>query len=137
MAKIKFDVGQYEFRVKRSRTGLGLFTADPIARGRCVVEYTGCVLSKEEEYTSNSKYLFEVNRNKTIDGRGKSNIARYINHSCRPNCEIEISRGRVYVMAKRAIKPGEELFYDYGPEYFAKHIRPKACKCAKCFPPPE
>lgn len=136
MAKRKFEIGTHEFKVRRSRTGLGLFTVGPIERGRCVVEYKGRVLSKEEEYTSNSKYLFEVTKNKTIDGRDKTNIARYINHSCRPNCEIEIWRGRVYVMAKRAIKPGEELFYDYGPEYFAKHIRPKACKCAKCFPDP-
>src|SRR5665213_3462439 len=125
MAKRKFAIAKYELVVRRSRTGRGLFTVDPIERGRCIVEYTGRVLSEAEEYTSNSKYLFAVNKRKTIDGREKTNIARYINHACRPNCEIEIWRGCIYVMAKRTIKPGEELFYDYGAEYFNEHIRPK------------
>ena len=135
MAKRKFAIGEFELVVsRRSRTGRGLFTVDPIERGRCIVEYTGRVLSEAEEYTSNSKYLFAVNKRKTIDGRKKTNIARYINHSCRPNCEIEIWRGCIYVMAKRAIKPGEELFYDYDTEYFNEHIRPRGCKCSKCTP---
>lgn len=132
MAKRKFAIAKYELVVRRSRTGRGLFTVDPIERGRCIVEYTGRVLSEAEEYTSNSKYLFAVNKRKTIDGREKTNIASYINHACRPNCEIEIWRGRIYVMAKRTIKPGEELFYDYDTEYFSEHIRPKGCKCSKC-----
>jgi hypothetical protein len=134
MAKGKFAIGDYQLAVRRSRTGRGLFTVGPIEKGRCVVEYTGRVLSEAETYTSRSKYLFAVSTRKTIDGRAKSNIARYINHSCRPNCEVEISRGRVYILARRAIKPGEELFYDYGTEYLDQHIRPKGCKCAKCMP---
>jgi len=120
--------------VRRTRTGRGLVTADPIERGRCIVEYKGRVLSPTEEWTSKSKYLFAINKRTTIDGREKTNIARYINHSCRPNCEIEIWRGCVYVMAKRAIKPGEELFYDYGADYFNRLIRPKGCKCPQCSP---
>lgn len=134
MAKRKFAIGDYDLVVKRSRAGCGLFTRDPIEKGRCIVEYTGRVLSKAEEYTTRSKYLFEVSKRTTIDGRDRSNTARYINHSCRPNCEVEIWRGRVYVMAKRAIKPGEELAYDYGREYFNEYIRPKGCRCAKCSP---
>jgi SET domain-containing protein len=132
MPKRKFAIGEYDLTVKRSRAGRGLFTTGPIERGRCVVEYTGRVLSEAETYTNNSKYLFAISDNKMIDGRGKSNAARYINHSCRPNCEIEIWRGRAYIMAKRAIKPGEELSYDYGTEYFDEHIRPRGCKCSKC-----
>jgi len=134
MPKGKFAIGEYELVVKRSRAGRGLFTLGPIERGRCVVEYTGRVLSEAEMYTNNSKYLFGISEKKTIDGRGKTNAARYINHSCRPNCEIETWRGRAYIMAKRAIKPGEELSYDYGTEYFDEHIRPKGCKCLKCSP---
>jgi SET domain-containing protein len=134
MAKRKFAMGGYALFVRRSRTGRGLFTGDPIERGRCIAEYTGRILSEEETYVSKSKYLFAVNKTKTIDGWLKTNIARYINHSCRPNCEIEIWRGRIYVMAKRAIKPGEELFYDYDTEYFDAHIRPKGCLCSKCSP---
>jgi SET domain-containing protein len=134
MASGKFAIAEYALVVRRSRTGRGLFTDDPIERGRCIVEYAGRVISRAEEYTSNSKFLFVVNKRKTIDGWEKTNIARYINHSCQPNCEIEIWRGRVYVMAKHAIKPGEELFYDYDTEYFNAHIRPKGCKCSKCSP---
>jgi SET domain-containing protein len=134
MAKRKFALGEYALVVRRSRTGRGLFTADPIERGRCIIEYTGRVLAEAETYASTSKYLFAVNERKTIDGFCKTNLARYINHSCRPNCEIQIWRGRIYVMAKRAIKPGEELFYDYDTEYFDAHIRPKGCLCSKCSP---
>ena len=132
MKKSKFSIEDYELVVRRSRTGLGLFTESPIGKGRCVVEYTGRLLTPAEEYTSTSKYLFAVSKKKTIDGRDRSNIARYINHACRPNCEIEIWRGRIYVLAKRAIKPGEELTYDYDVEYFDEHIRPKGCKCGAC-----
>ncbi len=134
MAKRKFEPGDYRLAVRRSRAGLGLFTVDPIERDRCIVEYTGRLLERAEEFTSRSKYLFEVSARKTIDGRAKSNLARYINHSCRPNCVIEIRRGRVFVMAKRAIRPGEELGYNYGAEYFNHHIGPKGCRCAKCAP---
>ena len=134
MAKTKFAIGEYALVVHRSRTGRGLFAGDPIERGACIVEYVGRVLDKAEECSSKSKYLFALSKRKTLDGREKTNIARYINHSCRPNCEIEISQGRIYVMAKRAIEPGEELFYDYDTEYFNAHIRPKGCKCSKCAP---
>lgn len=130
----KFTLGDLDLKVKRSRAGLGLFAQEPIAKGACVVEYTGRQISKDEEYTINSKYLFEVTQKKTIDGSPRSNTARYINHSCRPNCEIEIWRGHVYIMAKRNIKAGEELAYDYGKEYFDEYIKPKGCRCLKCSP---
>jgi len=134
MAKRKFDLGDFQLEVKRSRTGLGLFTLGPIAKGSCVVEYTGRLISESEVYASRSKYLFEVSAKKTIDGRGKGNLARYVNHSCRPNCEAEIWRGRVFVMARRAIKAGEELAYNYGADYFTRYIQPKGCRCLKCSP---
>lgn len=130
----KFTPGGYDLRVKRSKTGLGLFTFSPIKKGKCVIEYTGKVLTKQEEEDSNSLYLFEVSKTKTIDGATRTNTARYINHSCRPNCEIDIYKGRVYVMAKRNIKEGEELTYDYDKEYFNAYIKPKGCKCRKCAP---
>ena len=130
--KKKFEVGNYKLQVKRSRTGLGLFTLEPIKKGACIIEYTGRVVSKKEEYTSRSKYLFAINRNKTIDGAIRSNTARYINHSCAPNCEIDIYWQRVFVFAKKNIKAGEELNYDYDTDYFDEHIKAKGCKCHKC-----
>jgi SET domain-containing protein len=97
-----------------------------------LIEYFGRELSKEEQYTSRSKYLFEINSKKTIDGTVRENIARYINHSCKPNCEVEIKKGRVLIFSKRKIKKGEELSYDYGKEYWNEHIKPIGCKCSAC-----
>lgn len=130
----KFTPGDFKLIVRRSYAGLGLVTESAIPKGACVVEYWGRTLTADEENTSNSKYLFAISEKKTIDGAPRANIARYINHSCRPNCEPEIYRGHVYIMAKRAIKPGEELCYDYGEEYFNNHIKPHGCRCAKCDP---
>jgi SET domain-containing protein len=128
----KYDITeQYDLRPKRSSAGLGLFTFSPIKKGACVIEYVGPVISAEEELTSNSLYLFEITKKITIDGRARTNLARYINHSCRPNCEVEIYKRRVYVMAIKNIKPGEELTYDYGKEYFNEHIKGR-CRCPKC-----
>lgn len=118
--------------VKKSQTGLGLFTRDEIERDGFVIEYVGKILTLKEADKKAGKYLFETNKNRFIDGTDRKNIARYINHSCRPNCEIDILKGRVYVFAKRGIKAGEELFYDYGKEYFDEYIKPFGCKCEKC-----
>lgn len=118
--------------VRRSAAGLGLFAARPFKKGERVVEYRGRAISKEEEYTSNSKYLFEVRRGRTIDGVARSNIARYINHSCKPNCEPETEKGRVFIDAVKNIKEGEEFTYDYGREYFNDHIKPRGCRCSAC-----
>lgn len=118
-------------RVGRSSAGLGLFATRSFKKGERIIEYFGRTLSTSEEYTSRSKYLFEVNSRRTIDGATRENIARYINHSCRPNCEPEIERGRIFIDAIRNIKEGEELTYDYGEEYFNEHIRPYGCRCSK------
>ncbi|MDP2655414.1 MAG: SET domain-containing protein [bacterium] len=118
-------------RVGRSSAGLGLFATRPYRRGERIIEYVGRTLTNAEEYSSRSKYLFEVNSRKTIDGAMRANIARYINHSCRPNCEPEIERGRIFIDAIKNIKAGEEFTYDYGEEYFNEHIRPYGCRCAK------
>ena len=120
--------------MKRARAGRGLFALESIPKGVCILEYSGRTLEGDEEFTSRSRYLFEVTAKKTIDGWNKKNTARYINHSCRPNCEITIRKARVYVMAKRAIRPGEELAYNYGKEYVDEFIKPIGCKCLKCRP---
>lgn len=116
-------------RVGRSSAGLGLFATRAYKKGERVIEYVGREISKEEEYSSKSKYLFEVNSRKTIDGTERTNIARYINHSCKPNCEPNIIRGHIYIDTIKAIKPGEEFSYDYGEEYFDEHIKPFGCRC--------
>jgi len=130
--KTKFEPVGYKLLVKRSSAGLGLFAGEPIKKNTCIIEYVGRIIKGEEEYTSKSKYLFEVNSKKTIDGRARTNIARYINHSCRPNAEPEIRNGRVFIMSKRSIKLSEEICYNYGKEYCDTHITPHGCRCAKC-----
>lgn len=129
MKRRSFVPGAFDLRVRRSSAGLGLFTESPIPKGACIIEYVGRVISKEEEETSKSKYLFTVSRNKTLDGKPKWNKAGYINHSCAPNAESEIYKKRIFIMALRAIKPGEEIAYDYGEEYFDEHIKPFGCRC--------
>lgn len=118
--------------VKKSKTGLGLFTLEPIKRKEFIIEYYGPILTCREANERGGKYLFETNKDRFIDGSIRENIARYINHSCEPNCEIEIYRGRIYVFSKRSIEPSEELNYDYEEEYFNEHIKPFGCRCVKC-----
>jgi len=133
----KFTPGNFDLRVKRSKTGLGLFTFSDIKKGSCIIEYKGPTLTKQQEEDSNSLYLFEVTKTVTIDGAVRWNTARYINHSCRPNSEIDIYKQHVWVMAKRNIKAGEELNYDYDTDYFEAYIKPKGCLCIKHAPAKE
>ena len=125
---------RFALRVGRSRTGLGVFAEEPIKHGMRIVEYTGRTLKPGEEYTSRSKYLFEISRKKTIDGATKSNAGKYVNHSCAPNCRAENTGRRLYIVSRRRIEPGEELTYNYGKDYFDQHIRDKGCRCLKCEP---
>ncbi len=118
--------------VKRSSAGLGLFAGEDIPKGTCIIEYKGRQIKGQEEYTSTSKYLFEVHARMTIDGRDRSNTARYINHSCSPNAEPVTYKARVYIFAIKNIKEGEEIVYDYGKEYWDDHIKPMGCRCLKC-----
>lgn len=129
--KGKYVPGGFDLRVKRSKTGLGLFAGEAIAKGACIIEYTGRTISNEEAYTSRSRYLFEVNSKITLDGKPPKNKAGYINHSCVPNAEPAISKARIYIMATKNIKKGDELTYDYGEEYFNDYIKPVGCKCPK------
>lgn len=127
-----FLPGNYALRVKRSKTGLGLFTEEPIKRGACIIEYKGRPVSEKEQYEDRGKYLFWTGKDTMINGNIPGNTARYINHSCAPNCEVDIRKRRIYVFALRNIKSGEELNYDYDTEYFEQHIKPKGCLCKKC-----
>jgi uncharacterized protein len=109
------------YRVGRSRTGLGLFATAPIEQGAFIAEYTGRRISHGEAQrreARGARYMYEINGRWTIDGSGRDNIARYANHSCRPNAESAVVKGKVILLALKAIRPGEEITYDYGEEYF-------------------
>lgn len=118
-------------KVKRGLAGLGLFALEDIKKGELIIEYIGNILNKEESDKAKANmYLFEVNKNKTIDGSVRWNMARYINHSCDGNAESEIRKGRVYVKALKDVKVGEEICYDYGEEFYKAYIAPKGCRCS-------
>lgn len=121
-------------QVKRSTAGLGLFSTQEFVKGDLVIEYTGETISEEEANIRGGKYLFELNDNWTIDGKGHKNKARYINHSCKPNCYPELNKmeTKVHIYTKRKIARGDELTYDYGKKYFDDLIKPLGCRCKKC-----
>src|SRR6267142_5964636 len=87
---------RHPFRVGRSRTGLGLFATEPIKKRTIIVEYKGRRITNAEAdrlETLNSRYMYELNSRWTVDGSSRSNVARYANHSCRPNAESDVIRG--------------------------------------------
>lgn len=123
------------FRIGRSLTGFGLFATKAIKKKTRIMEYKGPILGHEEALRAEARgnrYLFEVSKHRTIDGTPHSNIARYTNHSCNPNAEPVIWRGRVFVKTLRDIKPGEEIVYDYGVDYLKNVIGRSNCKCSRC-----
>lgn len=120
--------------VKRSKTGLGLYAAADIQKGTKIIQYTGKIISNEEADQHRGRYLFTLDAERTIDGSSRQNLARYINHSCRPNADSDVLDDEIWIIAKRKIKAAEEVTIYYGKEYFDQFIKPKGCQCAKCQP---
>jgi uncharacterized protein len=124
------------YRIGRSSAGLGLFAQKPFKKGEYIVTYRGRRISNaeaDELEARGSRYMFEINSRWTIDGSSRWNRARYVNHSCRPNAEAVERKGRkiVYV-ARRRIKPDEEITVDYGKNYFDAFIGKTHCRCTAC-----
>src|SRR6195256_946812 len=124
------------YRVGRSSPGLGLFATKPIKKGAKIIRYFGPLLDskKKKDDAIENKYLFELNNRWTIDGSGRKNIARYINHACKPNAESDVKprKRKVVIRAIKNIEPGEEINYDYGTDYFKAYLKPIGCKCDAC-----
>lgn len=120
------------FAIKRSACGFGFFTLDPIRNDKKIIEYIGLILTREEADDSGGKYLMSLDDEYVIDGSPRSNLARYINHSCQPNAKAFRIGARVWIWSIRDIQAGEEITYDYGRKYFNEQIKPKGCKCIKC-----
>ena len=121
-------------KVKRGSTGLGLFANKHYKRGDLITEYTGEIISEDEANRRGGKYLFRLNKERTIDGKGRENLSRYINHSCLPNAypELNEQETRIHIYAKKKISPGDEITYNYGKDYFERLIKPLGCKCERC-----
>ncbi|MDQ1590466.1 MAG: uncharacterized protein QOG00_927 [Pyrinomonadaceae bacterium] len=118
--------------VKRTATGLGLFALKTIPFNKRIVEYVGPILTNEEVDQKKGKYFFELNEKSSIDGSSRDNIARYINHSCRPNAKGYTTGKRIWIWSLREIKAGEQITINYGKSYFDEHIKPVGCKCEPC-----
>jgi SET domain-containing protein len=118
-------------RVRQSRiAGKGVFAAQDIKKGRRILQYIGERISKEEaakRLEQGNVYLFELDDRYDIDGKLIKNTARYINHSCDPNCEIKTTSRTIWIVALRDIQEGEELSYDYG--YDSKDYEHHPCTC--------
>jgi uncharacterized protein len=119
-------------RVGRSKSGLGLFTRVPIKKGRFIIRYTGKKIPTKLTDDLDTRYLFEINERWTIDGSNRRNRARYINHACRPNAEVYFVKHVIKVRAIKNIKPGDEITYHYGRNYFEAFIKDAGCKCMAC-----
>src|SRR5580698_529725 len=123
------------FRLGRSATGVGLFATKPIRRTAYIATYRGRRISTEEagrREARGARYMFELNSRWTIDGSPRWNVARYLNHSCRPNAKPVGRRGGIVIVALRRIEPGEEITYDYGKEYLEYFLEEGGCRCPHC-----
>lgn len=119
-------------RVGRSRAGLGLFARVAIKKGQFIARYNGRKIRTDTADDLDTRYLFEVNTRWTIDGSNRRNLARYINHSCRPNAEVYFVKHVIKIRAIKSIKPDDEITYHYGRYYFDAFIKSAGCKCAAC-----
>ena len=125
------------FAVKRTATGLGLFALQTTLAGKRIIEYTGPLVTNDEVDKRAGKYFFEIDEKWAVDGSPRTNTARYINHSCRPNAEAFITGRRVWIWSKKIVKAGEQITIDYGREYFNDYITSHGCRCENCLDRPK
>ena len=132
------------WKVKKSKVhGTGIFATENITKNQAIIEYIGEKISKAEgdkrsserikkylkKKNEGSVYIFELNKRYDIDGSPKYNNARYINHSCNPNCEVDIIKNQIWISSIKNIKKNEELSYDYGYSFDKDDYQDHICKC--------
>jgi len=123
------------YKIKKSNIdNEGLYAAKSIKSGKIIINYKGKLVTKKEVEKNpkfdNDKaiYLFNINNRYDMDGDFKYNDARLINHSCNPNCEVDGKGLKLWIVAIKDIKKGEELSYDYGFGY-DEDYKQFVCKC--------
>ncbi len=136
------SAGGRRIQVRRSGVhGKGMFALQPLAKGELLIEYTGEVIAWPEALRRHPHdpsdphhtFYFSIDEDHVIDAKYGGNASRWINHSCAPNLEADEEDGRVFIKTLRAVKPGQELFYDYGliidERYSAKLKKQYECRC--------
>lgn len=112
-------------RIQTRRSGVhgkGVYAVTDLTEGETLIEYVGEIITWDEALRRhphdpsdpNHTFYFHIDEEHVIDAKVGGNSARWINHSCKPNCEADVEDGRVFIRARRDIEAGEELFYDYG-----------------------
>lgn len=117
----------------------GVFAAGFIEKGTRIIEYTGKIISGEElekcllrDSKHNRFYLFELDDDRCKDGLNCGNNSIYINHSCEPNCYVDINGDRIWIVAARGIEKNEELTYDYKCDFDPSALLVCKCGSKKC-----
>ena len=110
-------------RRKSKIHGWGVYTTERIPKNKRIIHYAGEKISNQESLKRERRYIrqghiwcFKLTNRTVIDAGVGGNVARFINHSCRPNCWIEVADKTIWIRAARTIEPGEELTYDYNTE---------------------
>ena len=123
------------YRVGRSPTGLGLFAPNRSRRAPNRPLFWAAAGLQEEKRRRDREQI-SVRAHQSLDHRwfGARDIARYINHACKPNAESDVRprKRKVFIRAIKNIEPGDEINYDYGTDYFKAYLKPIGCKCAAC-----
>jgi len=121
---------------RRSRIhGMGGYARTTIPKGTRMIEYVGKRITKAEsiaECNGENVYIFTLNDEHDLDGNVEWNPARFINHSCAPNCEAEWDEERLWIVADREIQPGEELSFNYGYDLEEYLEYPCCCGASEC-----
>lgn len=116
--------------------GDGAFATRPIAQGTRIIEYAGERITKSESIRrcqQGNPFIFYLDDSCDLDGSADTNPARFINHSCAPNCDAELMDGHIWLIAKRDIAAGEEITFDYGFDRVDYRDYPCHCGTPNCY----
>jgi len=144
----RLEINEYLYLEESKIHSKGVFASKPIPKGIRLIEYTGRLISKEEgsrlsdfTHVENKKdsskggvYIFDIDKEHDLDGDTENNYAKYINHSCDPNCEFDGEGKKIWVNTIKKIKKDEELSINYGFAWDEKDFHEHECKCGskKC-----
>ena len=126
MKKVQVWVG------KSRIAGNGLYAGQEITKGTTIMRYSGTKISKEKsarELAKGNAYICYFNDRYDLDGATLQNTARYINHSCHPNCELQTTSRAIWLVAVRDIREGEELTHRYDYAYDPEGYKDFPCFC--------